>query len=82
MDKTCVLEPFTCEEQENNERGKKLRLHVKKLLNNYGLGTETDTFQDMLEQLNTCMSNDDSIIAVCSAIVRPQFFPKHHPSEI
>ena len=39
-------------------RGKELWLNVKRLLNNYGLGTETtDTFQDMLEQLN--ISYDD-----------------------
>ena len=81
IDKTCVLGPFTCEEQEDRERGKELWLNVKRLLNNYGLGTETrDTFQDMLEQLN--MSYDDYIIAVQSIIVRPQFFPKHHPIEI
>ena len=28
-----VLEPFTCEEQEDNEIGKELWVHVKKLLN-------------------------------------------------
>ena len=81
IDKTCVLEPFTCEEQEDCERGKELWLNVKRFLNNYGLGTETrDTFKDMLEQLN--MSYDDYIIAVWSTIVRPQFFPKRRPSEI
>ena len=45
-----VLEPFTCEEQENDERGKELQIQVKRLLNSYGLGTETtDTFEVMLE---------------------------------
>ena len=29
----CVLEPFTCKEQEDNERGKELWIHVMKLLN-------------------------------------------------
>ena len=53
MDKTSVLEPFTCEEQEDNEREKELWVHVKKLLNSYGLGTETtDTFEVMLQKLN------------------------------
>ena len=81
MDKTCVLEPFTCEEQEDNEKGKELWIQVKKLLNSYGLGTETtDTFEVMLEQLN--MSYDDYILAVCSTIIRPQFYPKRHPPEI
>ena len=62
-------------------RGKELWMHVKKLLNSYGLGTETTgTFEVMLEQLN--MSNDDYILAVYSAIVRPQFYPKRHPCEI
>ena len=79
MDKTCVLEPFTCEEQEDNERGKELWIQVKRLLNSYGLGTETaDTFEVMQEQLN--MSYDDYILAVCST--RPQFYPKCHPCEI
>ena len=73
LDKTCVLEPFTCEEQEDHERGKELWLNVKRLLNNYSLVTETtDTFQHMLEQLN--MSCGDYIIAVRSTIVRPKFF--------
>ena len=81
MDKTCVLEPFTCEEQEDNDRGKELWIHVKRLLNSYGLGTETtDTSKVMLEQLN--MSCDDYILAVCSTIVRPQLYPKCHPCEI
>ena len=56
-------------------------IHVKKLLNSYGLGTETtDTFEVMLEQLN--MSHDNYSLAVCSTIVRPQFYPKCHPCEI
>ena len=59
IDKTCVLEPFTCEEQEDCERGKELWLNVKRLRT--GTGTR-HTFQDMLEQLN--MSYDDYIIAV------------------
>ena len=81
MDKTCVLEPFTCEEQKDNEKGKELWIQVKKLLNSYGLGTETtDTFEVMLEQLN--MSYDDYILAVRSTIIRPQFYPKRRPSEI
>ena len=81
MDKTCVLEPFTCEEKEDNERGKELWIQVKRLLNSYGLGTEiTDTFEAMLEQLN--MSYDDYILAVCSTILRPQLYPKRHPCEI
>ena len=81
MDKTCVLEPLTCEEQEDNERGKELWIQVKRLLNSYGLGTETtDTFEVMLEQLN--MSYHDYILAVHSTIVRPQFYSKHHPCEI
>ena len=81
MDKTCVLEPFTCEEQEDNDKGKELWIHVKGFLNNYGLGTETtDTFEVMLEELN--MSYDDYILPVCNTIVRPQFYPKHHPCEI
>ena len=72
MDKTCALEPFTCEEQEDHEKGKELWIQVKKLLNSYGLGNEiTDTFEVMLEQLN--MSYDDYILAVCSTIIRPQF---------
>ena len=72
MDKTCVLEPFTCEEQEDHERGKELRIQVKKLLNSYGLGNETrETFEVMLEQLN--MSYDDYILAIRSTIIRPQF---------
>ena len=50
-------------------------------MNSYGLGTETtDTFEVMLEQLN--MSYDDYILAVRSTIIRPQFYPKRHPSEI
>ena len=54
---------------------------LKRLLNSYGLGTETtDTFEVMLEQLN--MSYDDYILTVHSTIVRPQFYPKHHPCEI
>ena len=81
MDKSCVLQTFTCEEQEDNDRGKELWIHVKRLLNSYGLGTEkTDTFEAMLEQLN--MSHDDYILAVHSTIVRPQFYPKCHPCEI
>ena len=32
MDKTCVLEPFTCEEQEDNERGKELWIHVQEIV--------------------------------------------------
>ena len=81
MDKTCVLEPFTCEEQEDHERGKELWIQVKKLLNSYGLGNETrETFEVMLEQLN--MSYDDYILAVCSTIIRPQFYPKRRPCEI
>ena len=76
MDKTCVLESFTCQEQEDNEKEKELRIQVKRLLNSYGLGTETtDTFEVMLEQLN--MSYDDYNLAVCSTIIRPQFYPKH-----
>ena len=76
MDKTCVLEPFTCEEQEDHERGKELWIQAKKLLNN-----ETrETFEVMLQQLN--MSYDDYILAVCSTIIRPQFYPKHLPCEI
>ena len=56
-------------------------IHVKKLLNSYGLGNETtDTFEVMLEQLN--MSYDDNILAVCSTIIRPQFYPKCCPCEI
>ena len=56
-------------------------IQVKKLLNSYGLGTETtDTFEVMLEQLN--MSYDDYILAVRSTIIRPQFYPKRRPSEI
>ena len=79
MNKTCILEPFTCEEQEDNERGKGLWVHhVKKLLNSYGLGTETtDTFEVMLQNLN--MSYNDYILAVRSTIIRP---PKRHPCEI
>ena len=70
-----------CEEQEDNERGKELWIQVKRLLNSYGLGTETtDTFEVMLEQLN--MSHDDYILAVRSTIVRPQFYPKCHPCEM
>ena len=81
MDKTCVLEPFSCEEREDNERGKELWIHVKKLLNSYGLGTETvDTFEVMLEQLN--MSYDYYVLAVHSTIVRPQFYPKHCPCQM
>ena len=81
MNKTCVLEPFMCEEQEDNERGKEWWIQVKRLLNSYGLGTETtDTFEVMLEQLN--MSYDDYILAVCSTIIRPQFYPKCCPCEI
>ena len=81
MDKTCVLESFTCEEQEDNEKRKELWIQVKRLLNSYGLGTETThTFEVMLEQLN--VSYDDYILAVCSTIIRPQFYPKCHPSEI
>ena len=34
----------------------------------------------MLQKLN--MSCHDYILAVCSTIVRPQFYPKHHPCEI
>ena len=50
-------------------------------MNSYGLGTETtDTFEVMLEQLN--MSYDDYILAIRSTIIRPQFYPKHRPSEI
>ena len=76
-----VLEPFTCEEQEDHEKGKELWIQVKKLLNSYGLGNETrETFEVMLEQLN--MSYDDYILAVCSTIIRPQFYPKCHPCEI
>ena len=72
MHKTCVLEPFTCEEQEDHQRGKELWIQVKKLLNSYGLGNETrDTFEVLLEQLN--MSYDDYILAVRSTIIRPQF---------
>ena len=56
-------------------------IHVKRLLKNYGLGTETtDTFEVMLEQLN--MSCDDYILAVHSTIGKPQFYPKCHPCEI
>ena len=81
MDKTCVLELFRFEEQEDNERGKELQIQVKRLLNSSCLGTETtDTFEVMLEQLN--LSYDDYILAVCSTIVRPQFYPKCHPCEI
>ena len=70
MDKTCVLEPFTCEEQVDNEREKELWVQVKRLFNSYGLGTETtDTFGVMLEQLN--MSYNDYILAVHSTIVGP-----------
>ena len=48
-----VFEPFKCEEQEDNERGRELWIQVKRLLNSYGLGTETtDIFEVMLEQLN------------------------------
>ena len=75
MDKTCVLEPFTCEEQEDHERGKALWIQVKRLLNSYGLGNETtDTFEVMLEQLN--MSYDDYILAVGSTIIRAHFLKK------
>ena len=56
-------------------------VHVKKLLNSYGLGTKsTDTFEVMLQKLN--MSHDDYILAVQNTIVRPQFYPKCHPFEI
>ena len=76
-----VLEPFTCEEQEDNEKGKELWIQVKRLLNSCGLGTETtDTSEVMLEQLN--MSYDNYILAVCSTIIRAQFYPKRHPCEI
>ena len=52
MDKTYVLEPFTCEKQEDYERGKDLWVHVRKLLNSCDLGTETtDTFEVMLLKL-------------------------------
>ena len=72
MNKTCILQPFTCEEQEDNERGKELWVHVKKLLNSYGLGTETrDTFEVMLQKLN--MSYNDYILAVCSTIIDLNF---------
>ena len=58
-----------------------MSIQVKRLLNSYGLGTETtNTFEVMLEQLN--MLYDDYILAVRSTIVRPQFYPKHHPCEI
>ena len=81
MDKTCVLEPFTCEEQEDNERGKELWVGVKNLLNSYGLDTETtDTFEVMIQKLN--MSFDDYILAIRSTIVRPKFYPKRCPCEI
>ena len=81
MDKTCLFEPITCEEQEDNDRGKELWIDVKRLLNSYGLGTEkTDTFEVMLEQVS--MSYDDYILAVCSTIVRPQFYPRCCPCEI
>ena len=81
MGKICVLQPFTCKEQEDNDRGKELWIHVKRLFNSYGLGTETtDTFEVMLEKLN--MSHDDYILAVHSTIVRPQFYSKYHPCEI
>ena len=56
-------------------------VHVKKLLNSYGLDTETtDTFDVMLQKLN--MSYDDYILAVRSTIARPQFYPKCCPYEI
>ena len=81
MDKTCVHEPFTCEEQEDHETGKELWIQVKKLVNSYGLGNETrETCEVMLEQLN--MSYDDYILAVHSTIIRPHFYPKCHPCEI
>ena len=68
MDKSCVLQTFTCEEQEDNDRGKELWIHVKRLLNSYGLGTETtDTFEAMLEQLN--MSHDDYILVKSKKIM-------------
>ena len=50
-------------------------------MNSYGLGTETaDTFEVMLEKLN--MSYDNYILAVCSTIVRLQFYSKCPPCEI
>ena len=81
MPKTYILEPLACDDKEAQERGKKLWASVKKRLNSYGLGTEiVQTFNDMLHELQ--MSYSDYLLAVCSTLVRAQFFPQHKPCEI
>ena len=81
MPKTYILEPLACDDKEKQERGKKLWASVKKQLNSYGFGSEiVHTFSDMLQDLH--MSYSDYILAVCSTLVRAQFFPQRKPCEI
>ena len=49
----CILEPFSCDDEDVREKGKILWISVKKQLNNYGLGSDiVHTFSDMLEELH------------------------------
>ena len=73
MTKSCVLEPFSTAEQEDEERGKILWPSIRKYLEDLGLGTNIEmTYHEMLHELN--ITHEDYILAVRSTISRAQFF--------
>ena len=81
MPKSCVLEPFSTAEQEDEERGKILWPSIRKYLEDLGLGTNIEmTYHEMLHELN--ITHEDYILAVRSTISRAQFFLMRKPCEI
>lgn len=81
MPATCVLDPFSIEDQEKVIHGKEIWKKISNLLDEYGLGINvTDTFEEMLTKLN--ISHDEYLLGVRSTLVRSQFFLVRKPCEI
>ena len=81
MPETIILEPFTKDDEEEEELGKQNWKKIKKVLDEFKLAEDvTITFHELLEQLN--MNITQYISAVRTTIVRTKMFFKRQPSEI